>query len=560
ADAAAEQVCAHEAAAAAVSARQLTTRADRASELHAVYGDTAPASVADDASLSRQVTVGLTAWRSMPPQPSAPSRTSQQLREELSALPAPPKGDVEEDPTVLRALDRVRFGQAQAAPPRRRRATALLVAGALVVVIGVLLLITGDSAVGIAGVALGAALLFGGALTRQRHTELHREVMAAAAELARALAERGHPSDGLDVPKLVAAAEQYREACRVRATEALEARRRAGLTAQLADCEAAEARAARDAQERNRAGELVIAAARACSLPAQTPQEATEALDEWSRQRETQRSTLSRAYQEWAELRALLGGGSLADLVQSRRSAADTAAELAAAVDQTLLVSVDEATAGDRLPGLRQAASAAQTQAATAEGELRTLAATIGSVAEAEEDLEAAKSTLERVRQLGRTLDRTRKFLQTAQTDVHRQIAPVLTETIESWLPAVTGGRYTDVMVDPTSLQVTVRDPTQHWRSADQLSHGTAEQIYLLLRVALVDYLTIGHDTCPLLLDDVTVHADAARTRDILDLLLRLSAQRQIVVFSQEAQVAAWARQHLTIDEHRIVNLPVVVG
>jgi hypothetical protein len=36
--------------------------------------------------------------------------------------------------------------------------------------------------------------------------------------------------------------------------------------------------------------------------------------------------------------------------------------------------------------------------------------------------------------------------------------------------------------------------------------------------------------------DDVTVHADAARTRDILDLLLRLSTERQVVVSPRKSR------------------------
>ena len=76
--------------------------------------------------------------------------------------------------------------------------------------------------------------------------------------------------------------------------------------------------------------------------------------------------------------------------------------------------------------------------------------------------------------------------------------------------------------------------------------------MYLLLRVALTDRLTKGHDTCPLLLDDVTVHADSARTRNILNLLLQVAANRQVVVFTQEEQVAEWARENLTDPRHAI--------
>jgi DNA repair protein SbcC/Rad50 len=109
--AAAAQVRAHEAAAA--HARRRITQATRARELYAVYGDTMPVSVVDDDGLARQVAEALAAWRSMPPQPVVASRTSQQLREELSALPVRPEGDIEEHPSVRRALERVRRGQAQ---------------------------------------------------------------------------------------------------------------------------------------------------------------------------------------------------------------------------------------------------------------------------------------------------------------------------------------------------------------------------------------------------------------------------------------------------------------
>src|SRR5262249_18701347 len=151
-----------------------------------------------------------------------------------------------------------------------------------------------------------------------------------------------------------------------------------------------------------------------------------------------------------------------------------------------------------------------------------------------------------RVRELAETLALTSQFLERAQDQVHRDIAPALATTIKQWLPAVTAGRYTDVTVNPTTLQVNVCGPTRRWRIADLLSYGTAEQIYLLLRIALADHLTKHHETCPLILDDATVHADLDRTRDILDLLFKIAAHRQVILFTQEEQVMSWAREHLT--------------
>ena len=79
--------------------------------------------------------------------------------------------------------------------------------------------------------------------------------------------------------------------------------------------------------------------------------------------------------------------------------------------------------------------------------------------------------------------------------------------------------------------------------------------MYLLLRVALADHLTAPHEVCPLLLDDVTVQSDAARTVAILDLLQQLSRERQIILFSQEDEALIWAREHLEADCDRLQRL-----
>lgn len=90
---------------------------------------------------------------------------------------------------------------------------------------------------------------------------------------------------------------------------------------------------------------------------------------------------------------------------------------------------------------------------------------------------------------------------------------------------------------------------------AGLLSHDTAERIYLLLRTALATHLTQRHGSCPLLLDDVTVHAYSGRARNVLELPQRASTDRQVVRSTQEEQVPAWASERLTGPQHRIIRL-----
>ena len=78
--------------------------------------------------------------------------------------------------------------------------------------------------------------------------------------------------------------------------------------------------------------------------------------------------------------------------------------------------------------------------------------------------------------------------------------------------------------------------------------------------MALAQHLATTGETCPLLLDGVTAQSDDERTREILDLLLRLAAERQVVLFTQEETVLRWAREHMDGDRHlvrELTRLPV---
>jgi uncharacterized protein YhaN len=128
-------------------------------------------------------------------------------------------------------------------------------------------------------------------------------------------------------------------------------------------------------------------------------------------------------------------------------------------------------------------------------------------------------------------------------------------------LPLITDGRYVDVRVDPETLRVEVRALDGHWRQATGLSTGTAEQIYLLLRMAMAEHLVTTAESCPLILDDVTVQSDAERTARIMEVLHDTSADRQVILFTQEDEVATWAVANLLGDADSYQELdPAVIS
>jgi exonuclease SbcC len=131
----------------------------------------------------------------------------------------------------------------------------------------------------------------------------------------------------------------------------------------------------------------------------------------------------------------------------------------------------------------------------------------------------------------------------------------VLADGVRGGLIAVTANRYVGVQVDPGTLDVQVCGPDRRWRHAGLLSHGTAEQVYLLLRVTMAQHLVSIKEVCPLLLDDVTVHCDAQRRLAVLQALHILSRERQVILFTQEESVLAWAQPTLHDPPDRIIML-----
>jgi len=392
------------------------------------------------------------------------------------------------------------------------------------------------------------------ATERHRHeVEQQRAVvLQAAGRLEEALATRG-AEVGEDLAASFAA---YESACRQRARQANEAARAASLRQQLASRRQLEQVHADQRRRRNAAAQAIRDAAHAAALPDRedaTLDELAEALGRWQAERQAHRETGEQAQRRWNQLQTLLDGSTVdqveAELARRRE-------EHAALADVEALTLPDED--GQAEAALRQheeAAGQADRELAGLEAQLADHQARVPSVAEAEERLARAEAELARCRQLEHTLSTTIEFLQEARERVHRDIAPRLKHSVEARLATVTGGRYDEVRVNPADLAVRVRSASGAWRDATLLSHGTAEQVYLLLRVAMAEHLATTGEPIPLLLDEPTAQADRERTEAVLDLLHELSGERQVILFSQEDEVRHWAQASLTAPDDALIHL-----
>ena len=352
---------------------------------------------------------------------------------------------------------------------------------------------------------------------------------------------------------------RYEKECSERDQVAKEASRRSDLEGAYEQRRHVESLAEDSTRRRREAVKELRAAAEAVGVTGDADDEIAARLMDWHHDYQKDLENLDRALGEWNELQGLLDGGTLMELEQDAAYNRRQAERLAVGLE---LEEVDgmrlESDVDAQLQRLRQTASYASNALAEKEGSIEQYSRTMPSVPEAEEEFESATVERRRVERLDRTLEITRILLEKAQNKVHRTVAPLLRDAVRPWLHRVTDGRYTDVLIDAESLLVRVSGDGRSWREVPLLSHGTAEQVYLLLRIAMARLLTReSEETCPLILDDVTVNCDPQRQAEMMDVLRIISEEQQVIVFSQEPETMRWAQEHLVEPRDRLVGLPL---
>ena len=119
-----------------------------------------------------------------------------------------------------------------------------------------------------------------------------------------------------------------------------------------------------------------------------------------------------------------------------------------------------------------------------------------------------------------------------ADEEMRSEFSPALAKSAAAALSRLTGGAYTELTLD-RELNALVRcagEPVLH--ESAFLSRGTADQLYLALRLALCDMLLGGEESCPIVLDDALINFDDTRMGYALDYLTELARHRQIILFS----------------------------
>ena len=122
--------------------------------------------------------------------------------------------------------------------------------------------------------------------------------------------------------------------------------------------------------------------------------------------------------------------------------------------------------------------------------------------------------------------------LREANDEMQQRFSPALARRAGEIMSALTDGKYTSLSFS-RELDAAARraeDTMSHEKAF--LSQGTADQLYLALRLAICELALPEEDPCPLILDDALVNFDEKRLDAALALLRKIAEKRQVLLFT----------------------------
>ena len=164
--------------------------------------------------------------------------------------------------------------------------------------------------------------------------------------------------------------------------------------------------------------------------------------------------------------------------------------------------------------------------------------AALGDPAELEAKREALTARAEALTKRYDALELALGALENANSELQTRFSPQISALAGKLLGEMTGERYDTILLG-SDLRAEAREKGELvTRQLLYLSGGTADQVYLAVRLAICK-LALGEDV-PIVLDDALVRFDDERMRAALTLLRQEAGTRQIILFScQKREQAA---------------------
>lgn len=172
---------------------------------------------------------------------------------------------------------------------------------------------------------------------------------------------------------------------------------------------------------------------------------------------------------------------------------------------------------------------------------IEAASASLHHPAETEEAIAALRGELRRLEWYRDALKLAYDELAEAKQQYQQQFTPRLERLMSEGLTRISDSRYTEVAIDSSTLVVSLKAPElRELVSVANLSTGTRDLVYLMLRIAIARLLSRSGEMLPLMMDDPLVQFDRGRQERALEFLSQLATDTQVFLFTKDEWTREW--------------------
>ena len=148
--------------------------------------------------------------------------------------------------------------------------------------------------------------------------------------------------------------------------------------------------------------------------------------------------------------------------------------------------------------------------------------------------MEAVEEELEYVAYRRDKLMLLKNIIEMADRQFKQEHQPDVLNKAGQYLSIITGGKYERIFIpEEKGDKIAILQSGNPYpiEVSETISRGTQEQIYLAIRLALMDHLD-GELSMPAFLDEVFINWDGMRIQNGMELIVNMGRRRQIFIFT----------------------------
>ena len=166
--------------------------------------------------------------------------------------------------------------------------------------------------------------------------------------------------------------------------------------------------------------------------------------------------------------------------------------------------------------------------------EENTVIPQIDAMVELEETLQAKKEEYNNLKNQEDIINITIENLEQAYEEMKTTITPKFTENLSKNIEEISNGKYSKVTINDESGMV-VENNRGEYINANNLSTGTIDQLYLSLRLSMIEDLS--KESLPIILDETFAYFDNTRLENAIKYLIKLTQgenikNHQVIIFT----------------------------